>query len=241
MKKEGKTKHIGFSFHDSADYLDELLTKHPEVEFVQLQLNYLDWLSDEVQSKLCYEVCIKHNKKVIVMEPVKGGTLVKLPDEAFKLFKAKEENLSTASWAIRFAASLDNVYMVLSGMTTYDQLMDNLSYMEDFKPLSTDEHDLCLRVADIIRKTVIVPCTGCEYCLSVCPINMPIPKLFSTYNSAKQINNLKDESKQKYDALKQNGSSPSDCLDCGACEAICPQHLRIREYLKDVKSYFEGE
>lgn len=242
-KDAGEIKHIGFSFHDSPELLDEVLNKHPEVEYVQLQLNYLDWLSEDVRAKECYEVCVKHNKQVMVMEPVKGGTLVKLPDEAEKLLKEKEPNMSTASWAIRFAASLDNVYMVLSGMTTLEQMQDNLSYMEDFKPLSDQEHELCLKVAQIINSTVIVPCTGCEYCISTCPIGMPIPKLFSLYNANKQ--GAKSESslaqRANYYDIQNQGPTIDECLDCGACENICPQHLTIRKYLKNVKDYFEGE
>ena len=237
---EGKIKHIGFSYHDDAQLLDDILTKHPNIEFVQLQLNYLDWLSDSVQSKACYDVCVKHNKKVIVMEPVKGGSLVKLPDDADKLFKDADSNMSNASWAIRFAASLENVYMVLSGMTTIEQLKDNLSYMKDFKPLTNQEHNMCLEVAEIIKKVSIIPCTGCEYCTSVCPIGMPIPKLFALYNLDKQV---VDTNKQdnNYEELKNAGPRVDKCLDCGACENICPQHLSIRKYLKEVKKHFEGE
>lgn len=238
-KEAGEIKHIGFSFHDTPEVLDMILTKHPEVEFVQLQLNYLDWTSPDVKSKECYEVCLKHNKKVMVMEPVKGGSLVKLPDEAYKLLKEKEPNLSIASWAIRFAASLENVYMVLSGMTALDQMQDNLSYMEDFKPLTQDEHELCLKVAEIIKKADIIPCTGCEYCTTVCPIGMQIPKLFSIYNTEKQ--NCNDKQISNYNDLQANGPRIDDCLDCGACENICPQHLEVRKHLKDVKKYFEGE
>jgi len=242
-KEAGEVKHIGFSYHDDAKTLDELLNKHPEIEFVQLQINYLDWLSDNVQSKACYEVCVKHNKKVIVMEPVKGGTLVKLPDEAEDLFAKADKDMSNASWAIRFAASLDNVFMVLSGMTTLSQMKDNISYMNDFKPLTKDEHDMCLKVAEIIKNIQIIPCTGCEYCMSVCPINMPIAKYFSLYNIDKQEVRLAGWTTQGtyYRNLKSKGTSPIDCLECGECENICPQHLKIRKYLKEVKTYFEGE
>lgn len=242
QKEKGLVKHIGFSFHDDAQFLDELLNKHPEIEFVQLQLNYLDWLSPGVQSKACYDVCVKHNKKVIVMEPVKGGVLAKLPDEAERMFKDYNSSYSIASWAIRFAASLENVYMVLSGMTTFEQLLDNLSYMEDFKSLNIEERDMCLNAAEIIKKNVVVPCTGCEYCLSVCPIKMPIPTLFSLYNIDTQDKNSLGWTTQGsyYNNIQLKGPKIDDCLDCGACENICPQHLTIRNYLKDVKNYFEG-
>ena len=237
-KESGEVKHIGFSFHDTPELLDELLNAHPEIEYVQLQINYLDWLSSSVQSKGCYDVCVKHNKPVIIMEPVKGGTLVKLPNEAEKLFKDAKPNMSTASWAIRFCASLENVYMVLSGMTTIEQMDDNLSYMEDFVVLNNDEHNLCLQVAELINKYIIIPCTGCSYCEAKCPIGMPIPKYFSVYNSDKQKtdnHNYKDE----YNSIL-NITSIDSCQDCGECEKICPQHLRIRDYLKKVKEHFEG-
>ena len=148
MKAEGKIRHVGFSFHGSAQLLDEILTKHPEMEFVQLQINYLDWESEWVQSRRCYEVAVKHKKPVIVMEPVKGGTLAKVPKNAEKLFRDREPELSVPSWAIRFAASLDNVMMVLSGMSTLEQMEDNLSYMEDFRPLTEEEKKLTAQVAD---------------------------------------------------------------------------------------------
>lgn len=239
-KENGEVKHIGFSFHDSAEMLDELLNKHPEIEFVQLQINYLDWLSDSVRSKACYEVCEKHNKQVIVMEPVKGGKLVKLPNEALALFKENEPNMSTASWAIRFAASLPKVYMVLSGMSNLAQVQDNLSYMEDFKPLSDKQHNICLEAAEIINKYVIVPCTGCSYCTTTCPTNIAIPKYFALYNDAKQKFEDKDY-KQEYKFIKDNGVSIDACIGCDACRKICPQHLHVKEFLVDVRHYFEGE
>ena len=236
-KDNGEVKHIGFSFHDTPELLDDILNKHPEIEYVQLQLNYLDWLSEDVNSKGCYDVCVKHNKPVIVMEPVRGGKLVKLPNEAQKLFTDANANMSNASWAIRFAASLDNVYMVLSGMTTIEQMKDNLSYMNNFVPLTLDEHNICLKVAEIINKYVIIPCTGCSYCTSKCPQGIDIPGFFALYNKDKQDNSV---SKDEYNVIKSNRSL-DECLDCGSCESICPQHLHIRDYFKDVKTYYGGE
>ena len=237
-KENGEVKHIGFSFHDTPEFLDEVLNKHPEVEYVQLQLNYLDWLTTNVQAKACYDVCVKHNKPVIVMEPVRGGKIVKLPNDAKKLFDDLDPNMSTASWAIRFCASLDNVYMVLSGMTNMEQMKDNLSYMEDFKPLTDEENNTCLKVAEIINKYLIVPCTGCSYCTATCPQGIAIPQYFSLYNKDKQDSTV---SKDEYEKIKNSGASLADCLDCGSCEKICPQHLHIREYFPDVKKYYEGE
>ena len=181
-KRQGLVKHMGFSFHATADLLDEILTRHPEVEFVQLQINYLDWESERIQSRKNYEVCVKHNKPVIVMEPVKGGTLAKVPKQAEKMLKNLDEALSIPSWAIRFVASLPNVKMVLSGMSNIAQMQDNLSYMEDFKPLNELEIQTIHTVADVINSGITIPCTGCAYCAPGCPMEIQIPKYFALYN-----------------------------------------------------------
>lgn len=236
-KNKGEVKHIGFSYHDGPELLDELLTKYPDMEYVQLQINYLDWEAENVQSRKCYEVCVKHNKPVIIMEPVKGGQLVKLPNAVEEMFKNADPNMSMPSWAIRFGASLDNVFMVLSGMSNYEQLLDNLSYMEDFKPLSEEEHKMCLKAGEIIKEVAIIPCTGCSYCTEKCPVQMPIPKYFAAYNASKQKNTNLD---YDYTSLANSGARPSDCLDCGQCEDACPQHLKIRKYLKDVDEYYKN-
>jgi len=178
-KAEGLVRHIGFSFHDTPELLDELLTKHPEAEFVQLQINYLDWESEWIRSRRCYEVAEKHHKPVIVMEPVKGGTLAKVPESVEKLFKEHDPVLSVPSYAIRFAASLPNVMVVLSGMSNVSQMEDNLSYMEDFKPLSEEEKALCTKAAELINSQIAIPCTGCSYCTEGCPMNIAIPQYFS--------------------------------------------------------------
>ncbi len=186
-KAKGLVKHAGFSFHDTPQLLDEILTKHPEMEFVQLQINYLDWESEWVHSRACYEVARKHNKPVIVMEPVKGGTLANIPEEAQKLFKEHEPERSAASWAIRFAASLPGVMVVLSGMSNVAQMEDNLGFMEDFKPLTEEEKELCFKVADIINGQIAVPCTGCSYCTEGCPKHIAIPQYFSLYPKSRLI------------------------------------------------------
>ena len=240
-KKQGLVKKIGFSFHDNAALLDKVLTEHPEMEFVQLQINYLDWDSEGVQSRKCYEVAKKHGKPVIVMEPVKGGTLAKVPERVEKSFKAYHPDMSDPSWAVRFAASLDNVMMVLSGMSNMEQLLDNTGYMMDFKPLNQEEQDLVKDAVRIINSNIAIPCTGCSYCTEGCPMHIAIPKYFSLYNADLQ------ECKEKgwtphgeyYDNLTKTFGKASSCVGCKQCERVCPQHLPIVEHLKTVAEYFE--
>ena len=241
-KAQGLVKHAGLSFHDSAKLLDEILTKHPEMEFVQLQINYLDWESRWVQSRACYEVAVKHGKPVIVMEPVKGGTLSKVPEAAEKLFKDHAPDLSVSSWAIRFAASLDNVMVVLSGMSSIGQMEDNLSYMVDFTPLTEEEKALCHKTAEIINAQIAVPCTGCSYCTGGCPKKIAIPQYFSLYNE-----DMREDLEEKgwtvnftnYDILADKFGRAKDCIACGQCEGMCPQHLPIIEKLKAVSAHFD--
>ena len=241
-KAQGLVKHAGFSYHDSAKLLDEILTKHPEMEFVQLQINYLDWESEWVQSRACYEVAVKHSKPVIVMEPVKGGTLARVPEEVEKLFKDHDADMSVPSWAIRFAASLENVMVVLSGMSNIGQMEDNISYMENFKPLTEEERSLCYRAADIINGQIAIPCTGCSYCTEGCPKKIAIPQYFSLYNE-----DMREYLEEKgwtvnftnYDILAEKFGRAKDCIGCGQCERVCPQHLPIVENLKEVSKHFD--
>lgn len=223
LKAEGKIRHVGFSFHDTAEVLDKILTDRPELEVVQLQLNYLDWEDPEVQSRACYEVCVKHNKPVIVMEPVRGGRLANVPEQAKTLMTGG----SPASYAIRFAAGWDNVMMVLSGMSSMEQMEDNLSYMTEFKPLTAQEQEAVRQACDLIQAQRRIPCTACEYCVEGCPSGINIPAAFACYN---------EKDRQGYQALSAKASA---CVECGACEKICPQHLEIRELLKKVAKKFE--
>ncbi len=241
-KEKGLVKNIGLSFHDTADVLDKILSEHPEMEFVQIQLNYLDWESEWIQSRKVYETCVKHGKPVIVMEPVKGGTLANVPEEAEKLLKAAAPDMSVPSWALRFAASQEHVMMVLSGMSNVEQMRDNISCMKEFQPLNEEELELTRRVAEIINDQIAIPCTACAYCLEGCPMNIPIPKYFSMYNE-----DMREDLEQKgwtanttnYDILATSFGKAGDCIACGQCENICPQHLSIIELMKTVSEHFD--
>ena len=240
-KAQGLARHIGFSYHDNAELLDRVLIEHPEVEFVQLQLNYLDWDSEGVQSRKCYETAVKHGKPVIVMEPVKGGTLARVPESVEKMFREARPEMSIPSWAIRFAASLEHVMVVLSGMSNMEQLLDNTDYMADFQPLSAQEQALVKKAVDAINSTIAIPCTGCSYCTEGCPQRSAIPKYFSLYNA--DLQEIKEKSwrpqGEYYTRLTMNFGKASDCLECGQCEQVCPQHLPIIRHLKDVAARFE--
>ena len=228
MKREGKLRHVGMSFHDSAEVLDKILTDRPELEFVQLQFNYLDYDDPNVQSRLCYEVCRKHHKPVMVMEPVKGGTLVNLPQAALELLTAG----SPASYAIRYAAGFEGIAMVLSGMSNMAQMEDNLSYMTDFQPLSAQEHEIIDKVRTLYQAQHKIPCTACRYCVDGCPAGIPIPEIFALMN---QKLGKEDVDTGTYAAFPATGA---DCVNCGQCENACPQNLHIRDLLKEVDKAF---
>ena len=240
-KAEGLIRHVGFSFHDTAEVLDEILTAHPEVEYVQIQANYIDWETENVQSRRCYEVLVKHGKPAIIMEPIKGGSLASVVPEAEKLMKDAEPDMSPASWAVRWIADKENVFMVLSGMSTLEQVEDNVSYMKDFEHMTDEEREIVDRCAGIIRNAIAVPCTGCRYCVSEqsCPMDIAIPDYFKFYNDVKNFTKSGWGVRGEFEKIAAEGGRPSDCVECGGCEDHCPQHLPIREYLKAVAKQFE--
>lgn len=241
-KKEGKIKHIGFSFHDTADLLEEVLKAHPEVEFVQLQINYIDWDNPSIQSRKCYEVALKYNLPVVVMEPVKGGSLAEVPPAVEKIFKDAEPDMSVASWAIRYAASLPGVRTVLSGMTTMDQLEDNTSYMQNFKPLTEKENKIIEQAVEALHSSIAVPCTACRYCVEHCPMKIDIPRIFALYNAKKQEKGDKPFTIENlyYKNLTKDTGKASACIHCHSCERHCPQHIKISDLMTEISKTFES-
>ena len=231
-KAEGKIKKLGFSFHDTADVLDRILTRHPEMEFVQLQINYLDWEDEKVQSRLCYDVARKHGKDIIVMEPVKGGKLADVPEKVKTLFKEVHPDWSEASWAVRFTASLDGVISVLSGMSNIEQLKDNMSYMKEFEPLGEKEMNILRTAAGIINNKDSIPCTSCRYCVAGCPADIPIPEYFTAYNKKMAED---DDYKKYFEESTDKTGRANMCIKCRKCEQACPQHISIVEKLEQIK------
>ena len=231
LKDLGLIKHYGFSFHADPELLEELLEKHPDVEFVQLQINYADWENPGVNSRINYEICKKHGKPVVVMEPVKGGILADPIDSAKEIFDRENNGMSYASWAIRFVASKDNLLAVLSGMSSLEQMEDNLSFMQDFKPLDEHEEEVIREVQEAYNADQSIPCTGCRYCTKGCPMGIPIPDIFTVQNRKKGSPEFR--TKREYAIVTEGKGKASECIQCGQCEGVCPQHLPIIDLLVD--------
>lgn len=232
QKAAGKIKHAGFSFHSTPEELDELLTAHPEMEFVQLQINYADWENPSVQSRGCYEVARAHNKPVVIMEPVKGGMLANPPESVARVLKEAEPESSAASWAIRFAASLPGVITVLSGMSNVEQMADNLSYMKDFTGLTEAEQATFDRAREELAKIPLIPCTACNYCAKVCPMGVGISGTFMAMNMLTLYGDLKKaQDEEKWLVTEHGRKRATSCIKCSACEQACPQHIKIRDEL----------
>lgn len=238
QKEKGLIKHIGFSIHDKAAVLDDVLNKHPEMEFVQLQINYGDWESNSVESRKCYEVARKHQKPIIIMEPVKGGSLANLPESVAGIFRAANPDVSLSSWAIRFAASLDGLITVLSGMSSLEQMRDNLSFMKDFKPLDQSELAVIAQAREAFLKIPQIPCTDCRYCLEECPQGIVIPRILNAMNINLVYGHLAG-AKGSYAWETRDGGLASQCIACGLCEDACPQHIQIIDELRKAADLLE--
>ena len=238
QKAKGLIKHWGFSFHAGPEILDEVLAQHPDAEFVQLQLNYADWENPDVAARANYEVARKHGKSIVVMEPVKGGTLANPPQGVRKVLREVSTDASYASWAIRYAASLEGIITVLSGMSNLEQMRDNLSYMKDFRPLNGEEQTAIRRAQELMNGVKSIPCTACHYCTAGCPKQIPIPEIFGSRNQQMVWGQL-EEGRRQYAAAVENTGKASDCIACGQCERACPQQIDVIARLQDCAAQFD--
>ncbi len=236
LKAEGKIRHMGISFHDKPAVLERILTEQPQIEAVQIQLNYVDYDDPSIESGAVYQVCRKFQKPVLIMEPVKGGHLAQLPPEAEAVFAGLRGG-SSASYALRYAAAQEGVVMVLSGMSSEEQMLDNLRTMEDPQPLSGPERAAVEQVREILRRQNTVPCTGCRYCAPGCPQGIRIPDLFACLNTKRKYQDWNSDF--YYSTHVQGHGKASDCIGCRQCERICPQHLPITALLREVAEAFE--
>ena len=238
QKAKGLIKHVGFSYHAGPELLDQLLTDHPEMDFIQLQINYADWENPGIAARANYEIARKHGMPIVVMEPVKGGSLANPIPKAKAIFDTANPDASYASWAVRYAASFDGIITVLSGMSNLEQMDDNLSYMKNFKPLNEEEQEIIQKVQEAMNEDQSIPCTACHYCTDGCPMNIPIPEIFTVQNNT-AIYPSWDKGKNSYLIATAGKGKASDCVGCGQCESACPQQLSIIELLKDCASSLE--
>ncbi|MFI3171625.1 MAG: aldo/keto reductase [Eubacteriales bacterium] len=233
QKEAGLIKKLGFSMHDNAEALERILTAHPEVDFVQLQINYADWENPTVQSKLCYEVAKKHKKPVVIMEPLRGGALANPPKKVAEVLDANGEGKPYAEWGLRYAASLENAFMVLSGMSTIEQIKQNITFMKEFKPLNTEEQQVIANAQEALESIPSIACTNCQYCVKECPMTISIPDIFDAMNRYLIYGDMKG-AKGAYVGVSNKGNNASACIACRRCEAVCPQYIKISDELKTV-------